>query len=289
MTSFSLIEVFKTLLVSCRALVWTSLCHRFWIVDDNSPQRNWINRDAFRKLDGSLKRWIGESKNSSTSQIPFRTRRWCTCKSISQTSALWSIVIDHQSPPWTHMTPRLAEKCVSLRQRRTDSRRSNLKIALLNWHGCCLLFQLLNQNNLLGRPSVWETIDHIDLVDEFPMISEGGIGDITLGMTLTLNTFLFQAFFNGSVHDLMPKRKPLHQSWQQPSLTPFNDVDCFRTLFGFQLNQHIEIEQSIIQRSISLKKKFWNGGAIVGLEIDSLAAVATSPRWYGFSLTSDGN
>ena len=87
----------------------------------------------------------------------------------------------------------------------------------------------------------------------------------------------------------MPKKKPAHQSWQQLSLTPFNGVDCFRTSFGFQLNQHTKIEQFTIQRSISLKKKFWNGGAIVGLEIDSLAVVATSPRRYGFFHTSAGN
>ena len=153
---------------------------------------------------------------------------------------------------------------------------------------------MLNENNLLRRPSAWETIDHIDLLDEFPMLSEEGIGDITLGMNrhwthICYKTFLFQASFNWNVLGPMRKKKSAHRSWQQPLLTPSNGADHFQMSFGFQLNQRTVIEQSTIRRSIFLQTKFSNGGAIVGLEIDFLAAAVTSHRRYGFFPNSDGN
>lgn len=44
------------------------------------------------------------------------------------------------------------------------------------------MFQLLTANDLLTRPSLWETIDHANVTDDFPILTEEEIGDITLGM-----------------------------------------------------------------------------------------------------------
>ena len=62
--------------------------------------------------------------------------------------------------------------------------------SLYNHEVCHLVFQLLTQNNLMKRPSVWETTDHIDLIDDFPMLSEEEIGNITLGAKLQLRVFV---------------------------------------------------------------------------------------------------
>jgi hypothetical protein len=37
---------------------------------------------------------------------------------------------------------------------------------------------------LIKSPSKWETIDHQDILTTFPVLSEGDIGDITLGISL---------------------------------------------------------------------------------------------------------
>ena len=52
------------------------------------------------------------------------------------------------------------------------------------------LFQILNEHNLLRRSSQWETIEHIDILDDFPILSEEDIGDITLGTEHKLKIFL---------------------------------------------------------------------------------------------------
>jgi hypothetical protein len=63
------------------------------------------------------------------------------------------------------------------------------------------MFQLLEQNNLTRRPSQWETIDHTGIIDDFPVLSEEELGDITFGTKLKLSIFfliliLFQVFTN---------------------------------------------------------------------------------------------
>lgn len=43
---------------------------------------------------------------------------------------------------------------------------------------------------MLKRPSAWETIDHTDLIDDFPILTEEEIGDVTLGKQYSIATFL---------------------------------------------------------------------------------------------------
>jgi hypothetical protein len=40
---------------------------------------------------------------------------------------------------------------------------------------------MLDENNLIKRPSQWETIDHREILDCFPVLSEEDVGDMTLG------------------------------------------------------------------------------------------------------------
>ena len=87
----------------------------------------------------------------------------------------------------------------------------------------------------------------------------------------------------------MLKKKLARHNLQEPSNTLFSDADYFRTLFEFQLNQHTEIEKHITPQSNSQEKKFLDGGAIVALVTDSLAAAVISVLQYGSSLISDGS
>ena len=43
---------------------------------------------------------------------------------------------------------------------------------------------------MLKQPSPWETIDHTDLIDDFLILTEEEIGDVTLGKQYSMATFL---------------------------------------------------------------------------------------------------
>ena len=50
-----------------------------------------------------------------------------------------------------------------------------------------VIIQLLEENNLTKRHSQWETINHDEIMDSFPIMSEEDIGDLTFG-----NNFCFE-------------------------------------------------------------------------------------------------
>ena len=54
----------------------------------------------------------------------------------------------------------------------------NVSLLLTSFH---VFIQLLEQNNLIRRHSQWETIDHVEIFDSFPIMSEEDIGDLTFG------------------------------------------------------------------------------------------------------------
>ena len=43
---------------------------------------------------------------------------------------------------------------------------------------------------MLRRRSAWDTIDHTDLLDDIPILTEEEIGDVTLGKQYSMTTFL---------------------------------------------------------------------------------------------------
>lgn len=105
-------------------------------------------------------------------------------------------LINRYRPPIATSKPEDADvakemRSLIMKKNRIETVRHTTK--LCDQYACHLVFQLLNEHNLLKRPSVWETIDHTDIIDDFPILSEEGIGDITLGMKLLLKISLLKS------------------------------------------------------------------------------------------------
>lgn len=83
----------------------------------------------------------------------------------------------------------IAEEMRSLLMKKNKIETVKLTGNVRDPHLSNFVFQLLNENNLLKRPSVWEKIDHADIMNDFPVLSEEEIGDITLGTKLSLIVF----------------------------------------------------------------------------------------------------
>ena len=91
-----------------------------------------------------------------------------------------------------------------------------------------LVFQLLNENNLLKRPSARETIDHTDIIHEFPILSEEEIGDITLGTKLSPKVFLLKSISISGVYQLKRARSYAEEKTGTSNLTETVDYTILR-------------------------------------------------------------
>ena len=92
-----------------------------------------------------------------------------------------------------------------------------------------LVFQLLNENNLLKQPSAWETIDYTDIIHEFPILSEEEeIGDITLGTTLLPEVFLLKSISISGVYQMKRARSYAEEKIDTSNLTETVDYTILR-------------------------------------------------------------
>ena len=125
-------------------------------------------------------------------------------------------------PPITTSKPgdvEIAKEMRSLMTKKNKMETVKLERNLYDQHVCHLVFQLLNENNLLKRPSVWETIDHNDIIPEFPILSEEEIGDITLGTKLSREISLLRWISISGVFQLKRARSYVEEKVGTSKLT----------------------------------------------------------------------
>lgn len=156
-------------------------------------------------------RWVVEAVNRRIKEFKYFANTIQNSSLVYLQADLCNVcaLINRYRPPIAISKPDDAEIGREMRILATKKNRIEmvkLERNLFDEHLCYVLFQLLNQNNLLRRPSAWETIDHMDIIDHFPILSEEGIGDITFGMELSLKISMLTCFSISGVFQLKRAR-----------------------------------------------------------------------------------
>jgi hypothetical protein len=80
--------------------------------------------------------------------------------------------------------------------------------------------QMLDENNLIKRPSQWETIDHREILDCFPVLSEEDIGDLTFGnerIKLIVDNPIYLRYFPTTESAILRGREVFDDKASRPS------------------------------------------------------------------------
>lgn len=169
-------------------------------------------------------RWIVEAVNRRIKEFKYfaNTVQNSSLMYLQADLSIACALINRYRPPIATSKPGdlgVGKEIQSLIKKKNRIETVSLVRSLCNHKVCHLAFQLLTDNNLMKRPSAWETIDHIDLIDDFPMLSEEEIGDITLGSKLQLSVFVLTLISVSGVFQLKRARSYAEEKTGTSNLT----------------------------------------------------------------------
>ena len=169
-------------------------------------------------------RWIVEAVNRRIKEFKYfpNTVQNSSLMYLQADLSIACALINRYRPPIATSKPEDLEVGKEIRSLITKKNRFetvSVVRSLYNHEVCHLAFQLLTDNNLMKRPSLWDTIDHIDLIDDFAMLLEEEIGDITLGSKLQLRVFVSTLISISGVFQLKRARSYAEEKTGTSNLT----------------------------------------------------------------------